>query len=170
MEDRKEIVPSDRLTRAAVALFEEAYMGPPDPRSTWFVDNEPRAGIIGVLEGIDAAEAQRPLAPPSSLTLGSHVGHLRFALSLANRAARGENPYPQADWAASWSVKVADEAEWRELLAGLRAEYEAFRQALSTGDLWKSEELLTLALAQVAHGAWHLGAIRQALGRVVPPP
>lgn len=169
MAEREETITAAALTYAAAALFEEAYVGPPNPRNTWFVDNEPNAGIIGVLEKIDASTAGRPIAPPDPLSIASHVGHLRFALSLANRSARGEDPYPDANWAESWSARAEDDGQWDELLAALRGEYKAFRESLESGILWKDRELLTLALAQIAHGAWHLGAIRQALGRVAGP-
>lgn len=169
MSESGHTIREELLTRAAMALFEEAYVGPPDSTTTWFVDNEPMAGVIGVLQGIDASTATRAIEASSGLSLSSHVGHLRFALSLANRAARGENPYPGANWSESWRARIDDEAQWHGQLDALRLEYERFREALADGLLWKTEELLTMALAQIAHGAWHLGAIRQVLGRVVGP-
>jgi len=166
---RSGTVEGELLSRAALALFDEAYYGPSDPRGTWFTDNEPKAGLLGVLEGVSASEASRPLSAADLLTIASHVGHVRYSLSLINRAAKGENPYQSADWAGSWEARTVSEAEWVELLAGLRAEYEAFRAVLSSGRAWKDEELLTGTFAQIAHGAWHLGAIRQALGMVSAP-
>lgn len=157
------------LTRAALALFDEAYRGPSNANGTWFIDNEPEGGFLGVLSSIDAATASRPLREGDPATVASHAGHLRFALALANRAARGENPYDSADWSDSWLEHGVDEASWAELVSSLREEYRSFREVISSEDAWKDESLLTGTFGQIAHGAWHLGAIRQGLGLVATP-
>jgi hypothetical protein len=157
------------LAKAALALYDEAYLEAPNPKGTWFTDNEPRNGFLGTVESIGAAEASRPLSPGEPLTIASHVGHLLFALGLANRAARGENPYADAVWARSWDYRAVDDAQWKSLVAGLRKEYGDFRSALASGWAWDDADSLTGALGLVAHGAWHLGAIRQALGLVKAP-
>ena len=167
MDDAK--IDAGLLTRAALALFDEGYKGPSDPKGTWFVDNEPDCGFLGVLASLDAQAACRPLTPGDPATVASHAGHLRFALSLANRAARGENPYGSVDWSKSWATHVVDEEAWKGLVSGLRLEYRDFREVIASGKLWQDEDLLTGTLGQIAHGAWHLGAIRQGLGLVSTP-
>jgi len=157
------------LTKAALALYEEGYLGPRDPKGTWFVDNDPACGFIGTIEALSATEASRQASAGDPLTVASHAEHLRFALSLANRAARGENAYSGVKWADSWARRSVTEKEWRDLVAGLRAEFEAFRDSLSKGGLWDGEDMLTGTLGLLCHGAWHLGAIRQALGLIKAP-
>lgn len=157
------------LATALLALLDEAYLESPDPRGTWFTDNEPANGFLGTAARLSAAEASRPLTAGEGLSLASHVGHLTFALDLANRAAKGENPYPEAKWARSWDERSVDEADWRALLAGLRAAYAEFRGNLERGAFWGSQEALTGVIATIAHGAWHLGAIRQGLGLIRAP-
>ncbi|HUW40109.1 MAG TPA: hypothetical protein VMV90_03810 [Rectinemataceae bacterium] len=157
------------LTQAALTLFDEAYQGPSNANGTWFVDNEPDCGFLGSLAKVDAAAASKPLRPGDSATLASHAGHLRFSLSLANRAAKGENPYPTADWLKSWAEHEVNEKAWAELIAGLRAEYTAFREVIGSGAMWKDADSLTGTFGTIAHGAWHLGVIRQALGLVATP-
>jgi len=157
------------LTKAALALYDEAYLEAPNPKGTWFTDNRPKCGILGTVESLSAAEASKTPTPGDPLTIASHVGHLRFALDLANRAARGENPYANANWARSWDTRSVAEAEWKILLAGLRAQYEAFREILASGKAWEDEEFMTGTLGLIAHGAWHLGAIRQGLGLTRAP-
>lgn len=88
----------------------------------------------------------------------AQANHLRFALSLANRAAAGENPYPNADWKGSWSVQQVTDAEWERLRAELRREYEnALKAAFPQFD----ETTITGIMALAAHSMYHLGAIRQ---------
>jgi len=158
------------LTKAALSLYDEAYLGPSDPNAgTWFTDNEPKCGFLGSIEALSAAEASRPLHRDEPLSIASHADHLRFALDLANRSTRGENPYAGADWARSWDSRAVSEAEWKTLVAALRKEYEDFRIALATGKAWDDPQSMTGTLGLIAHGAWHLGAIRQGLGLVKAP-
>ncbi len=77
-----------------------------------------------------------------------------------NRASRGENPYPEADWTQSWKLTQVSEAEWAELRERLRMEAVTFEQAvgklLTAGDIEMKG-----VIAGVSHLAYHLGAIRQ---------
>ncbi|MCX7023414.1 MAG: hypothetical protein NT080_02205 [Spirochaetes bacterium] len=157
------------FARILGSLVTEAYVGPPDPRTTWFVDNEADCGILGTLSALDAAGASAPLAGSPDMSVARHAWHLRFSLNLANRALRGADVHASADWKASWKVTTVDEAAWRELLAGLRNEYDLFLEAIRADLPWSDEMNLTGVLGQLAHGAWHLGAIRQGLGLVAGP-
>jgi hypothetical protein len=157
------------LTEAALALYDEGYLGPPEPKGTWFTDNEPNCGLLGTIESLSAARASEPLSGGDPLTLASHVDHVRFALNLANRAAKGEHPYKDAKWARSWDTRKVGDAEWVALVGALRKEYADFRLVLAAGKAWDDPQFLTGALGLIAHGAWHLGAIRQALGLVKAP-
>jgi len=96
---------------------------PENPGSTWFTDNEKGSGFLGSIEGLSAEEASRPFSPSDKGSAASHAGHILYALSLANRALRGEDAYANSDWSGSWKKNKVDAAEWKELLAGLRREY-----------------------------------------------
>ena len=156
------------LTKAALTLYDEGYLGP-QGKGSWFTDGGPESGFLGTLEAVGFREANLPLPEGGGLTVASHVGHLRYSLELANRAMRGENPYKDANWARSWDVREVSETEWKKLLAALRAEYASLREAIAAGSAWADEDMLTGTLGLIAHGAWHLGAVRQALGRIVAP-
>ena len=162
------MIEKSALTKAALALYEEGYEGPKG-KGSWFSDGGPESGFLGTLEGLSLADANRPLLDGEGLTVASHAGHLRFSLELANRAMRGENPYKDANWARSWDIRKVGEAEWKGLLASLRKEYAALRESIAAGEAWKDEDSLTGTFGLIAHGAWHLGALRQALGRVTAP-
>ncbi len=166
MEDK--MMSKEALAKALVTLFDEGFKGP-GGAGTWYIDNDPGAGLLETIAAVDAAAASRPLTPGDPLTLASHVDHVRFSLDLANRATRGENPYPTADWARSWDVRTVDAGAWKALQAALAKEVEDLRKALATGQAFESADFATGVLGLVSHTAWHLGAIRQALGLVRAP-
>jgi len=96
------------------------------------------------------------------VTIAAHMNHLRFSLHFANRALRGEDAYPTADWKASWVPQQVDEVAWQSLRVSLRGEYPALRQALQWPEAWASnDELLTEVVVTIAHCAYQLAALRQ---------
>ncbi len=148
------------FVESLLTLFDEGYVGPADSKGTWFVDNEPDCGFLGTVEKLSAKDASRGFG---EFSVAAHANHLRYSLELANRAFRGENPYASADWKGSWNIREVDEGEWKKLKASLRREYEDFRSAIAAGIKWDDPLFLTGTLGQLAHGAWHLGAVRQLL-------
>lgn len=151
------------VIQAITTLFSEAYAGPADPRSTWFIDNEPDSGILGIIADVSAAEASwSSNKNDPGTTIAGHVEHLRWSLANANRALEG-NPY-QGNWKESWNTVDIDEVNWKQLRAELRSEFEKL-----TGNLRKQKELdsdyLTGVMALIPHAAYHLGTIRQLIER-----
>lgn len=155
-------IDTKRLEKALLVLCDEAYVTSKE-QWTWFSDNEPGSGVLGTLEKVSAEEASRDISGAGHATIAGHTNHLRFALNLANRAYGGEDVYTDADWESSWEVRTVDEAAWSNLVAELRKEYEAFRSAIAGGLPWENDLVLTGTIGQIAHGAWHLGALRRSL-------
>ncbi len=151
------------IIRSIVVLLTEAYAGPPDPSSTWFIDNEPDSGILGILAGVSASEASWSTSSGGQpgTTIASHVEHLRWSLANTNAEIRGE---PGGKWSESWSVQGMDEAGWNRLRHELRAEYETLLEQIQQQKPL-SGEYLTGALALLPHAAYHLGNIRQLIER-----
>ncbi|MEM5775543.1 MAG: hypothetical protein AAGU05_11130, partial [Anaerolineaceae bacterium] len=105
-------VPLASITQALYDLLTEAYDGPPDPRGTWFVDNEADSGIMGAVRNVSAAEASRSVdgsGKPGS-TIAANVEHLRWSLANANGAMRGE-PYKN-NWSESWNTLETSKTKW----------------------------------------------------------
>lgn len=142
-------------------LMEEVYLGYERPDGTWITENEPWSGFLGQLRDLRAAEASSPIGYPDGASIASHTNHLRFSLNLANRAFRGENAYENADWNGSWLVNAVSEDEWQTMLRELESEYRNLVPLLAPGGIWSDSRILTGVVGLVAHGAWHLGAIRQ---------
>jgi hypothetical protein len=152
------------VINSVVELLTEAYNGPADPSSTWFIDNTPDSGVLGLLEEISALEASKSVdgSGEAGTTIVAHVEHLRWSLEMMVTAIRGE---PLGDWKESWQLLYADEVEWVRLRRSLRAVFETLREALkSQTDL--PEEYLTGLLALLPHAAYHLGVMRQMIERV----
>lgn len=158
-------LPISAITKACNVMINEAFAGPPDPNSTWFIDNEPDSGILGNISKLSAAEASQSVdgSGKSGSTIASNVEHLRWSMAFFNAELRGE-PYSH-NWSESWQWNSTDEAAWNRLRSDLRAEFEKARSAVQEiQDL--PEPLLLSLLATVAHCAFHLGLIRQMIERV----
>jgi hypothetical protein len=152
------------VINSVVELLTEAYDGPPDPSSTWFIDNAPDSGVLGLLEDVSALEASKSVdgSGETGTTIAAHTEHLRWSLEMMIAAIRGE---PLGEWKESWQLLYTDDAEWERLRRSLRAAFENLREALkSQTDL--PEEYLTGLLALLPHAAYHLGVMRQMIERV----
>jgi hypothetical protein len=126
------------IINSIVNLLTEAYAGPPDPSSTWFIDNEPDSGILGIIANVSAAEASRSV--DSSETF-------------------------EGKWKESWQLLVVEDASWDALRDELRTEFETLCQGLQA-QTNLPEQYLTGTLALLPHAAYHLGTIRQMIERV----
>jgi hypothetical protein len=137
-------------------LLREALNGTA-PEAAFFL-NRGDKGLLASLEQLTAKQASARRKGGTSVA--AHVDHLRYGLSLLNRWARGENPWSDADWTASWErVKVNDQ-QWKSLRQSLRAEAENWTKAIDERRHW-DEGSVTEVTASVVHLAYHLGALRQ---------
>jgi hypothetical protein len=128
------------------------------PDAAWVLNPED-PGLINSLDKVSAEDAS---AVPSGdgASIAAHVDHLRYGLELLNRWTRGEEPFADADYSASWKLGGVSEVQWASLREALRREAYAWREALMhSRDLTDIE--LTGVIASVVHLAYHLGAIRQ---------
>lgn len=121
--------------------------------------------LFETLAGISAAEASQSLGPRSG-NIAAKVNHTRFYLdAIAANAAAGE--YIPVDWESSWAIGEVTEAEWQDLIDRLRTTYNGLKEFIATFDDW-NEQFIGGAFGIVAHTAYHLGEIRQALAVIKP--
>ncbi len=158
-------IPLSTLQQVIVDLLSEAYAGPPAPSSTWFVDNQPDSGILGVLAGVSAAEASTSVdgSGQPGTTIAANVEHLRWSLANADAALRGASYNP--NWKESWNVLALSEGEWNDLRQTLRAAFESLCEAIRMQTELEGETLYGV-LGMIPHAAYHLGSIRQMIERV----
>lgn len=147
---------TDELTRTLDNLFGELMHGVSGKGG--FMLNVGDRGLLRSLERLSASEASAATRTGSSIA--AHVAHLAYGLSLMNRWSRGENPFADADWAASWKKVVTTESEWEALRIQLRDEAANWLTVLRTPREVAGIELSGM-VGSIAHLAYHMGAIRQ---------
>ena len=149
--------PSRPAQRGIATVLNEILNGS-DPRTGWLL-NPGDAGLLGSLDALSAEQASA--APPGGgAPIAAHVDHLRYGLGLLNRWSRGENPFDDADWGASWRLGPVSDSQWEGLRRELRQAAEVWQRRF--GELLDvDQDGWTGAVASAAHIAYHLGAIRQ---------
>ena len=96
-------------------------------------------------------------------TLAAQVKHVAFYLEVLNKAVRESN-FQRVDWGEIWkTVNQVNNDEWQSIQAELRVNYDQIVDLIKTTSGWPSEMEIGGAIATVAHTAYHLGEIRQAL-------
>jgi hypothetical protein len=119
--------------------------------------------LLETLAGISAEQASQPLGPRSG-NIAAKVNHMCVYIeAVAANAAAGE--YLPVDWEGSWKVGAVDDAAWQALVDRLRTNYESLRTFIASNETW-DERFIGGAFGLVAHNAYHLGEIRQALAAI----
>jgi hypothetical protein len=149
-------VSPDVIRNALLQTLEEAF----ENVHGYFLDKGD--SLFETLDGVTAAEASRA-ASPLVATVAAQVNHAAFYLDEAVRFATQGPPEVRPDWEGSWAVTTVSGTEWDALRANLRTQYARVQDLVKTNPEW-NEMTLGGAMAMVAHCAYHLGEIRQALG------
>lgn len=145
------------LIRALLTILNELVDGSAE-QAAWLL-NPQDPGLLRSLDTLSAAQAS---AVPSSggASIAAHVDHLRYGLELLNRWSRGEEPFADADYSASWRRVSVTDAEWESRRQDLARETYAWQSALRQ-PRERDETALTGVIASIVHLGYHLGAIRQ---------
>ncbi len=143
------------LCTAFQGLLREVFEGPPADSAHFL--NPGDEGLLRSLARLSAADASA--RPGGRSSVAAHVHHLTYGLGLLNREARGDS-ISETNYAASWTHQEVTDVEWRGLQEALGRQASDWMSAVSGRQRWDAEWLTTVA-ANVAHLAYHLGAIRQ---------
>lgn len=147
---------TDAFLQGYLGILAETFEGAQQEWS-WYLDQDRNTGLFATLNGLSAELASHPT--PLGSTVAEHAAHTLFYLDAAVAALRGE--HQALDWAEqSWRVPEPGADTWRELRASLHDTYEALRSLVEVRDTWTAEEA-GMAVAALAHSAYHLGALRQ---------
>ena len=154
-------IDSEHFTKALYALLDETF----DDAHGVFLDKG--TSLFETLAGITAAEASIPVGGKCA-TLAAQVKHAAFYLDTVDKSVRDPS-YPHVDWGEIWrTVKEVTPAEWDAVRAELRANYDRILRLIADAPGWPSEHEIGGAIGVIAHSAYHLGEIRQALCTLRP--
>lgn len=153
MESSKALSPFD--LRTALLGSREMAMegGETDPKYGWY------NGLWFAVQRLGAREAGRSPGPGRS-TVAAHFDHVRETLVYMRHVLAGEEYH--ADWGASWKIAAPSEAEWEGIRLGFRHEYQVLREAIENKVSWSAAGF-SIAINNIAHTAYHAGAVRQIL-------
>ena len=123
--------------------------------------------MFETLAGITADEASIPVGGKCA-TLAAQVKHVTFYLDVFEKTVRDPD-YPQVVWCEIWrTVNRVNPEEWLAIQSDLRSHYDRILTLVKSAPSWPSEAEIGSAIAIIAHTAYHLGEIRQALCTLRP--
>ncbi len=118
--------------------------------------------LFETLAGISAEEASIPVGGKCA-TLAAQVKHTAFYLDLLEENVRTQQFKP-VDWDQIWRETGSVTAEeWAAIIGELRQSYGRIRALVADTTEWPSARHIGGAIGMIAHTAYHLGEIRQAL-------
>ncbi|MBX3052481.1 MAG: hypothetical protein KF753_13455 [Caldilineaceae bacterium] len=149
-------IQAEHFTAAIFALLDETF------ESVQGIYLDKGTSLFETLATISAQEASI-LVGGKCATLAAQVKHIAFYLDVLEKAMRtGE--FERQDWGKIWrETSAVTPAEWDGLQAALRESYSRIRALVTETTEWSSDEQIGGAIAVIAHTAYHLGEIRQAL-------
>jgi hypothetical protein len=118
--------------------------------------------LFETLAGINAAKASQPVGGKCA-SIAAQVAHVTFYLEVLERYIQAKGT-GEVDWGEIWrTVKEVTPGEWDNLKHRLQQTYQRVLAMLKSDIDWGNETAIGGAMAIVAHTAYHLGEIRQAL-------
>ena len=151
-----DIIKSDLFKKMVLEVLDESF----DHVHGIYLDKD--TSLFETLSYITVEQASVPVGGQCA-TLAAQVSHVAFYLEQAIQYAQNANPSP-VDWRVIWrTVSNVTIEEWLEIQQNLRNSYNHLLEVINDISDWDNEKSLGLALASIAHTAYHLGEIRQAL-------
>ena len=138
-------------------LWEELLGVPDGAERTAVLDQG--TGWAPTLSRLDAATASRPVAPGGT-SIAAHTAHAAAYLEAFEATLEGQGRHTAGP--ETFHPAVVDEVTWRQCRERLLAVAARVGQRLRDAPRWRSEQVRGAA-ANLAHLAYHLGAVRQML-------
>ncbi len=147
---------SQHFAEALLALLDETF----DNVRGYYLDKG--TSLFETLATLSATEASVPVGGKCA-TVAAQVKHIAFYLDVLEKSVR-TGQFTRVDWGEIWrTVGSVTPDEWEAIKAELRTSYNGILNLVRDTTEWPSETEIGGAMAIVAHTAYHLGEIRQAL-------
>lgn len=154
------MIENKHFSQALLALLDETM----DNVEGFYLDKG--NSLFETLATLSAAEASIPVGGKCA-TLAAQVKHVAFYFYVLDESVRDPN-FPRADWGEIWrTTSAVNAAEWDAIRAELRTNYQRIQALIHESPVWE-EDQIGGALGILAHTAYHLGEIRQALCIIKP--
>ena len=142
------------LNQTLTTLFTEVFEGlAPGASGTWVVERG--EALEETLASLTASQASQRIGQASSIA--AHTLHTIHYLQMSNAQARREAFTP--DWDGSWARQTVTDPEWKGIQEDLKQQKAMLLELMCQPGLPNGAVLG--AIANIAHAAFHLGAIRQ---------
>lgn len=149
-------IQSEHFTAAIFALLDETF------ESVQGIYLDRGTSLFETLATISAEEASIPVGGKCA-TLAAQVKHIAFYLDVLEKAVRS-GQFGASDWGKIWrETSAVTPAEWEGMQAALRESYSRIRALVTDTTEWSNHMQIGGAIGVIAHTAYHLGEIRQAL-------
>lgn len=146
----------ENFTQAMYYLLDETF------ESVHGIFLDKGTSLFETLATISAEEASIPVGGKCA-TLAAQVKHTAFYLEVTLESVKDPD-FPPADWEEIWrNTGAVTPKEWGEIQAELQDKYGRIRELVQETKDWDNPYKLGGAIGVVAHTAYHLGEIRQAL-------
>ena len=151
-------IPLDRLKPTLLELIEETF----SHHHGMYLDKG--TTLYETLDGVTAAEASRA-ACPQTATIAAQVEHVRYYLDVLDEIIRTRNYEKKYNWREIWeTVREVTPEQWDDLKRRLHESHDRVIATIDGFENWDGPYDIGGVMSIIAHTAYHLGGIRQALG------
>ncbi len=118
-------------------------------------------GLLPIISSLTATQASQSLAEGHS-SIAVHVAHLEYSFDFVYRVFNGEAVIWQD---IDWHKGDFNDLEWTALRERLEQNYKTLLEFAAQKPFWRAEGLQAF-IDNIAHTAYHAGAIRQMIKRL----
>ncbi len=150
-----EQIEKEYFIKSLAYLFRETFEGSPEGQGSAYLDRG-----VGIFATLGSASAEAASRDVHGTTAAAQTEHAKFYLDRLCEFMNGRTE--PVKWGQSWLIETVDEEEWDALRESVRKAYENTLKLIAEHQDW-TEPNVGMAMAMLAHTAYHLGSIRQIL-------